>query len=73
MPAFGPVSRRNLIAGLRSLEFEGPFSGAKHQFMVKGTLRVRIPNPHSGDDISPQLLTRILKQAGISRDEWEGV
>ena len=27
MPAWGPVKRRDLIAGLRALGFEGPFSG----------------------------------------------
>lgn len=31
---------------------------------------MRIPNPHQGD-ISRGLLTRILRQAGISREEWE--
>jgi hypothetical protein len=29
----------------------------------------KIPNPHGGD-ISVDLLTRILRQAGISREEW---
>jgi hypothetical protein len=32
-------------------------------------LRLTIPNPHS-QDIAPALLTRILRQAGISREEW---
>jgi len=44
--------------------------GGKHQYMVKGTVRLVIPNPHRGD-ISGALLMRILKQAGISREEWE--
>jgi len=29
-----------------------------------------VPNPHKGD-IGRDLLTRILKQAGISREEFE--
>jgi hypothetical protein len=29
----------------------------------------KIPNPH-GEDVSVDLLARILKQAGISREEW---
>jgi hypothetical protein len=37
--------------------------------MVRGDLRLRIPNPHRGD-IGVPLLTRILKQAGISPEEW---
>jgi hypothetical protein len=70
MPPFGPIKRRDLIAYLRELDFDGPFSGKKHQFMSKGTLRVRIPNPHQGD-ISKGLLGTVLEQAGISRSEWE--
>ncbi len=70
MPSFGPISRRELIMYLRQLGFEGPYSGSKHQFMVKGSLRLRIPNPHEGD-VSRDLLRRILQQAGIERGEWE--
>jgi hypothetical protein len=40
--------------------------------MVKGTLRLRLPDPHRGD-ISRELLERILKQAAISRAEWEAL
>ena len=69
MPAFGPISRRELIRCFRQLGFEGPFSGGKHEFMVRGERTVRIPNPHRGD-ISRDLLDRILKQAGIGRDDW---
>lgn len=70
MPPFRPISRRDLIAALRAAGFTGPYSGGKHQFMVRDSLRVRIPNPHQGD-ISQNLLGRILKQAEISQDEWE--
>ncbi len=72
MPPFGPIKRRELIQCLRSLGFEGPFSGGKHQFMVRGDVTVRVPNPHQGD-IGKELLSRILGQAGISKDEWEQV
>jgi predicted RNA binding protein YcfA (HicA-like mRNA interferase family) len=70
MPAFGPISRRLLIRYLRQSGFEGPYSGGKHQFMVKGDRTLRIPNPHQ-TDVRVQLLTKILQQAGISRSEWE--
>ena len=68
MAKFGPISRRDLIDYLRQYGFDGPYSGGKHQFLLKGTLRLTIPNPHQGD-ISVYLLGKILKQAGISRDE----
>lgn len=70
MPAFGPIKHRDLLKGLRKAGFEGPYSGGKHQYMVKETVRLVIPNPHK-KEISPPLLARILRQAGISRAEWE--
>jgi predicted RNA binding protein YcfA (HicA-like mRNA interferase family) len=65
------VSRRELIRSLRTLGFEGPFSGGKHEFMIRGDLVLTIPNPH-GTDIGLDLLARILKQAGVTRREWQG-
>jgi predicted RNA binding protein YcfA (HicA-like mRNA interferase family) len=51
------------------LGFDGPYSGGKHPFMVKGDLVLTIPNPHKGK-IGVDLLKRILKQAKIPRDKW---
>ena len=70
MPRFGPIKRRELIACLRRLGFSGPFAGGKHEFMQRGDLSLTIPNPH-GRDIGPKLLSQLLRQAGIARDEWE--
>ncbi len=70
MPSFGPVSRNELISYLRQLGFEGPYSGGKHQFMIKGNLTIRVPNPHQ-TDIGRELLSRILRQAGITKAEWQ--
>ena len=50
MPAWGPISRRDLIRTLRTLGFEGPFSGGRHG-----------------------LLSRVLRQAGVTRKEWEKI
>jgi predicted RNA binding protein YcfA (HicA-like mRNA interferase family) len=70
MPPFGPVKRKDLIRYLGQLGFEGPYSGGKHQFMVKGDITIRISNPHQAD-IGRELPRRILHQAGISRDDRE--
>ena len=70
MPHFGPIKRRDLIRYLRQLGFEGPYSGGKHQFMIKGDITLRLPNPHRRD-VGRELLARILRQARIQRDEWE--
>jgi hypothetical protein len=37
--------------------------------MVKGSLRLTIPNPHR-KEISIDLLTRIIRQAGITKNDW---
>ena len=63
------ISRKKLIDRFRDLGFEGPFSGGRHQFMSRGEIDVRIPNPHQAD-ISVALLSRILRQADVSREEW---
>jgi predicted RNA binding protein YcfA (HicA-like mRNA interferase family) len=70
MPTFGPIKRPDLIRYLRQLGFEGPYSGSKHQYMLKDDITVRIPNPHKGD-IRMALLAEILRQARIEKDEWE--
>ena len=70
MPPFGPIKRSALIRGLRKAGFDGPYSGGKHQYMVRGQIKLFIPNPHGGE-IGRELLARILRQAEMPRDEWE--
>jgi hypothetical protein len=43
--------------------------GGKHPYMIRGALVLTMPNPHRRE-IGSDLLVRILRQAGISRDEW---
>jgi len=40
--------------------------------MLKGALRFTLPNPHK-QAVGVALLAKILKQAGVSRDEWLGL
>ena len=72
MPPFGPIKRADLIHYLRQLGFDGPYSGKRHQFMIREQLRVTIPNPHRSD-IGRNLLARILRQAGVERETWEAL
>jgi predicted RNA binding protein YcfA (HicA-like mRNA interferase family) len=67
MPKLGPIKRKQLIKHLRQQGFDGPFSGGSHSFMRRGPLKVRVPNT----DIDIGLLRRILRQVGISEEEWE--
>lgn len=64
------ISWRKLVQRFQRLGFDGPFSGGRHLFMVKGALKLHIPNPHRSD-ISKYLISEILRQAGISIQEWE--
>jgi predicted RNA binding protein YcfA (HicA-like mRNA interferase family) len=72
MPHFGPIKRRELVGCLRLLGYTGPYAGGRHEFMLRGSVSVTIPNPH-GSDIGPNLLAKVLRQAGITRDEWEAL
>ena len=72
MPSIGPIKRKELIQYLKQIGFEGPYVGGKHQFMVKKDITMRIPNPHHSD-IGKELLSRILRQAKISKKEWESL
>jgi predicted RNA binding protein YcfA (HicA-like mRNA interferase family) len=65
------VSRRKFIQRLRELGFEGPYAGGKHPQMRRGDVTLIIPNEHVSD-IGPGFLIRLLRQAGVSREEWLG-
>ncbi len=64
-----PVSWIELVRRLRKLGFDGPYQGGKHPYMLKDNLVLTIPNPHR-KEIGVDLLTRILKRAEITREEW---
>jgi predicted RNA binding protein YcfA (HicA-like mRNA interferase family) len=70
VPPFKPIKRNDLAKALKKAGFDGPYAGGKHEFLVKGELRLILPNPHQGE-IGRDLLARILRQAGLSRSEWE--
>ena len=69
MPRLTPVTWREFVERLRRLGFEGPFAGGRHPQMRRGDVTLIIPNPHDGE-IGVGFLQRLLRQAGISREEW---
>lgn len=69
MPRLGPVAWSDLVRRLRRLGFDGPYAGGRHLFMIRGTVRLTLPNPHRRE-IGVTLLAHILRLAGVSRDEW---
>lgn len=68
MTRLSPASWVELVTRLRQLGFEGPYQEEKHPYMIKGSLVLTIPNPHRRE-ISIALLSRILRQARITREE----
>jgi len=64
-----PISWKQLVKRLKDFGFEGPFSGGKHPYMIKDDVVLTLPNPHI-NEISADLLMRILKQAEIKRNEF---
>ena len=69
MPKLTPISQKKFVAKLAQLGFAGPFQEGKHPYMIRDSVSLTVPNPHDGD-ISVDLLVRLLRQAGISRQEW---
>ena len=65
-----PVKRRELIRRLRVLGFSGPKHKGKHPYMERGEQTLTIPGEHRRD-ISVPLLIEILRQAAISKEDWE--
>ena len=70
MPKLGSISHRLLIKRLRTFGFAGPFQENDHPYMTKGEFALTIPNLHE-KEISSDLISRILRQAGIKREDWD--
>ena len=76
MSRWTPCKRSEFIRRLRVLGFDGPFSGARHQFLVFKENRLTIP---SNEEYSVPQLKMMLREAGlilgreISLKEWESL
>lgn len=72
-PKLGPIKRAQFVRKLRTLGFEGPFRGGKHQFMTYGQYSLPIP---SQDEYSVPIHARMLHEVEhvigreVSREEW---
>lgn len=71
MPRLSPLRHREVVAKLRRLGYEGPESGSNHPIMTNPVTRKTIPVPnHGSKDIGIGLIRRIIRQAGITVEEW---
>ena len=76
MSRWSPCKRRDFIRRLRKLGFKGPYSGARHQFMVWRQHRMAIPS--NVEYSVPQLRMLIREVEGIigrkiTVEEWDGL
>ena len=71
MPKLKPEKPRAVVKKLRSLGFDGPYGGGKHVFIRHPQTGMKISVPiHKGRDIPVGTLGTIVRQLGISVDEW---
>ncbi len=73
MSRWMPCKRREFIQRLRELDFHGPYSGTRHQFMVYKQHRLAIPS--NAEYSVPQLRMMIreieeIMGREITADEW---
>ena len=67
MPRWTPCKRSDFIRRLQRLGFEGPYSGARHQFLVRENHRLTIPtNPEYS--VPPAITGQ-----NITLEEWESL
>lgn len=69
-----PCKRSDFIRRLQRLGFEGPYSGARHQFFVKGNHRLTVPTNFEYSVPQLRLLLRetaAITRQNISLEDWE--
>jgi hypothetical protein len=76
MSQWQPCKRRIFIKKLRKLNFEGPYTGTRHYFMIFQNHRLTIP---SNTEYSVPQLKMMLKEISsiiersIKADEWNNL
>lgn len=71
MPRLSPLKAEQVIRKLRRLGFGGPIAGGRHSRMVHPESGKIIPIPmHGGKDISVGLIRALIREVGVTVDEW---
>jgi predicted RNA binding protein YcfA (HicA-like mRNA interferase family) len=71
MPKLSPLKAQQVVRKLRKLGFNGPLPGGRHMRMVNMESGQIIPIPmHKGKDVSVGLIRAIIREVGITSDEW---
>lgn len=72
MSRWTPCKRSEFIRRLRQLGFDGPYSGARHQFMVYQQHRLTIPSNQQYSVPQLRELETILGRS-VTVEEWESL
>ncbi|NOX63850.1 MAG: type II toxin-antitoxin system HicA family toxin [Chloroflexi bacterium] len=71
MSKLSPLKPAQVIKKLRKLGFVGPYPGGRHVRMVHPKTGKIIPIPmHKGKDVGVGLIRAIIREVGITPDEW---
>ncbi|CAD7766807.1 MAG: hypothetical protein DNFNHJIP_00207 [Candidatus Argoarchaeum ethanivorans] len=73
MSQWKPCKRRDFIQRLRKLDFDGLYSGTRHQFMVYGQHRLAIPSNTEYSVPQPKMMIREIEgilNREIKLNEW---
>jgi len=71
MPRLTPLKPEEVCRKLRQLGYVGPIPGGRHMRMVNLETGKIIPIPmHGARDVSVGLIRQIIKEVGVTRDEW---
>ena len=73
MSRWTPCKRGEFIRRLRKLNFNGPLSGTRHQFMTHGSRRLTIPSNAEYSVPQLRMMIREVQQIigrEIGADEW---
>jgi len=76
MAGWRPLKRRDFIRKLRALGFDGPYSGTRHQFMVRGQHRQTIPTNSEYSVPQIRMLSRQIEsilERPVSLEEWNSL
>ena len=71
MPRLGPESPKVVIRKLHQLGFDGPFGGGRHVYMRHPRTKLKIPIPRHGKDIPVGTIRAIIRQVGVSVEDWK--
>ena len=73
MPKLPSVTGKQLISALTTLGFQVVRTRGSHSFLKHSDGRVTVVPAHSGETIGPGLLSKILRDCELSREQLAGV